>query len=349
MIEPSAESLLFGRQGPLWSVSIVIPQLEISPLYWWAEKSLASQLHCSCSGWAFRFASLAHLFHFLVVSSFLAPVPVQDLPFCSHCLSYLHMHLCLILALTTAKARRSTGDAVSCPVAPSGCGAFSSFSSSFSLLSPLLRSFLPGHLSGFINIRRHSQCGSASIFLSLPLSCSHLLTAHLSLSVPPPPSLAPSLSFFPLPHCVRRWQLCSSGALRGAEKTKIWFSGSDLDFLQIGWKIRRSFYSYSTQSLPLQLQTMTADHRGCSYLHKCAICDKASLCFLPKTMTSGGTQCTEHRSQRNWCEMQDGKGSESKTRCDAHNPGVHITQATEKCISPGGPPLCVLSLNLHRQ
>lgn len=265
------------------------------------------------------------------------------------------MHLCLIFALITAKVRRSTDDTVSCPVAPSGCGGFSSFSFLFSLLtscsflSSLLRSFLPGRLSGFINIRRHSQCGSASIFLSPRRSCSYLLTARLSLSVPPPPSLPLSLfSFFPLPHCVRRWQLCSSGALRGAEKTKIWFSGSDLDFLQIGWKIRRSFYSYSTQSLPLQLQTMTADHRGCSYLHKCAICDKAPLCFLPKTMTSGGTQCTEHRSQRNWCEMQDGKGSESKTRCNAHNPGVHITQATEECINPSGPPLCLLSLNLNR-
>lgn len=67
---------------------------------------------------------------------------------------------------------------------------------------------------------------------------------------------------------------------------------------------------------------MTADHRGCSYQHKCAICDKASLCFLPKTMTSRGTQCTEHRSQRNWCEMQDGKESETKARCNAHKPEV---------------------------
>lgn len=166
--------------------------------------------------------------------------------------------------------------------------------------SPLSESFLPGQFSGFINIlRQHSQCASASIFLSLPLSSSYF---HCMLS----PSVflpLPRFSLFSPPHCVRRWQLRSSGALRGAEKTKIWFSGSDLDFLQIGWKIRRNFYSYSTQSLPLQLQTMTADHRGCSYQHKCAICDKASLCFLPKTMTSEGTQCTEHRSQRNWCEM----------------------------------------------
>lgn len=207
MIEPSAESLLFGRQGyglggRLFSVSIVTQQLSIPPLSWWAEKSLASQLHCSCSGRAFRLASLTHLFHFLVVSSFLAPVSAQGLPFCTHCLSYLHMHLCLIFALITAKARRGTGDTVSCPVAPSGCGGFSSFSFLFSLLtscsflSSLLRSFLPGRLSGFINIRRHSQCGSASIFLSPRRSCSYLLTARLSLSVPPPPSLPLSLFFF---------------------------------------------------------------------------------------------------------------------------------------------------------
>lgn len=158
----------------------------------------------------------------------------------------------------------------------------------------------PWSLSSFTNIiRQHSQCGSTSIFCVLPLS----LAACLSLSIPPPASLfsfSPRLS-------VRRWQLRSWGALRGAEKTKIWFSGSDLDFLQIGWKIRRSFYSYTTQSLPLQLQTMTADHRGCSYQHKCAICDKASLRFLPKTMTSRGTHCTEHRSQEAGKKCETGK------------------------------------------
>lgn len=141
---------------------------------------------------------------------------------------------------------------------------------------------------------------SSSLSQFLP----HTFTACLSLSVPLPLSLL----------SVRHWQLRSSGALRGAEKTKIWFSGSDLDFLQIGWKIRRSFYSYTTH-FPLQLQTMTADHRGCSYQHKCAICDKASLCFLPKTMNSWGTQCTEHRSQRNWCEIQDEKEGKTKALC----------------------------------
>lgn len=173
------------------------------------------------------------------------------------------------------------------------------------------------------------------MILSSIFSLSHFLPptfpACLSPSVPLPPSL---LSFSPR-LCVRRWQLRSSGALRGAKKTKIWFSGSDLDFLQIGWKIRGSFYSYTTQSLPLQLQTMTADHRGCSYQHKCAICDKASLCFLPKTMTSRGTQCTEHRSQRNWCERQDVKGSETKAQCNAHEPEVnyHITKGKKKWIN----------------
>lgn len=256
-----------------------------------------------------------------VVSSFLASVSAQDPPFCAHC---------LIFALITAKARRSTDDGVSCPVAPSGCGGFSSFSLLFSLLtscsclSPLWRSFLPGHLSGFINIRRLSQCASTSIFPPPP---TFLLILADCTPLPQCPPLLPrsSLSFFPLPHCVRRWQLCSSGALRGAEKTKIWFSGSDLDFLQIGWQIRRSFYSYSTQSLPLQLQTMTADHRGCSYLHKCAICDKASLCFLPKTMTSGGTQCTEVPEKLMWNAGWERQWVKSTRQCttpwSAHHTG----------------------------
>lgn len=156
-------------------------------------------------------------------------------------------------------------------------------------------------------LHKHPQT-ALTVRLRVHLSLSPTFFLILSLHASPSVFLPlPRSSLFSPPHCVRRWQLRSSGALRGAEKTKIWFSGSDLDFLQIGWKIRRSFYSYSTQSLPLQLQTMTADHRGCSYQHKCAICDKASLCFLPKTMTSEGTQCTEHRSQRNWCEMQDGE------------------------------------------
>lgn len=140
---------------------------------------------------------------------------------------------------------------------------------SYSSRLPPAHSFqrLAGHFSGFINfLRQYSVC------LLVPSFSPHTFTARLSLSDPPPYA-----SLFTLLHCVHRWQLRSSGALRGAEKTKIWFSGSDLDFLQIGWKIRKSFYSYTKQSLPLQLETMTADHRGCSYQCKCAICDKASV------------------------------------------------------------------------
>lgn len=188
----------------------------------------------------------------------------------------------------------------------------------------------PWSLSSFTNIiRQHSQCGSKSIFCLLPLS----LAACLSLSIPTPASLfslSPRLS-------VRRWQLHSWGALRGAGKTKIWFSGSDLDFLQIGWKIRRSLYSYTTQSLSLQLQTMTADHRGCSYQHKCAICDKASLCFLPKTMTRRGTPCAERRPQRNRYEMREKgkKKSETKAQRNSHKAEVnaHITRGKKKWIN----------------
>lgn len=152
----------------------------------------------------------------------------------------------------------------------------------------------------FLWLRKHPKtaltvCFCVHLSLSLADFLPHTFTACLSLNVPSPPSLP---SFFTPSLCssLTAPLLRSAG---GAKKTKIWFSGSDLDFLQIGWKIRRSFYSYTTQSLPLQLQSMTANQRGCSYQHKCAICDKASLCFQPKTMTGGGTQCAEQRSQRN--------------------------------------------------
>lgn len=48
------------------------------------------------------------------------------------------------------------------------------------------------------------------------------------------------------------------------QKTKIGFNGSDLNFLQTGWKIRRSFHS-------LRLPAAAADR---AHQHKCAICDK---------------------------------------------------------------------------
>lgn len=156
-------------------------------------------------------------------------------------------------------------------------------------------------------------------FLSVALSpfptFFHILSPHAStrvfllLLLPP---LFPHLS-----SC--HWQLCSWGALGrgGREKTKIWFSGSYLDFLQIGWKIRRSVYSYATQypfppnPLPSKSKTLTADHRGSSHQHKCAICDKASPCFVPKTMTSLGTQRAKQRIWRSWCKMQGGRKRET--------------------------------------
>lgn len=93
-----------------------------------------------------------------------------------------------------------------------------------------------------------------------------------------------------------------------------------LIFCRLDGRLGGAFIHTPHNHFPLQLQTMTADHRGCSYQHKCAICDKASLCFLPKTMTIRGTQCTERRSLRSWCEMQDGKESETKAQCSTYEP-----------------------------
>lgn len=57
-----------------------------------------------------------------------------------------------------------------------------------------------------------------------------------------------------------------------------------LIFCRLDGRLGGAFIHTPHNHFPLQLQTMTADHRGCSYQHKCAICDKASLCFLPKTI-----------------------------------------------------------------
>lgn len=101
-----------------------------------------------------------------------------------------------------------------------------------------------------------------------------------------------------------------------------------LIFCRLDGRLGGAFIHTPHNHFPLQLQTMTADHRGCSYQHKCAICDKASLCFLPKTMTSLGTQCTEHRSQRSWCGMQDGK--EERTQCNAYEPKINTITSRQE-------------------
>lgn len=51
-------------------------------------------------------------------------------------------------------------------------------------------------------------------------------------------ALAARLCAFPTP---TPSALPRSGAVNGAEKTKIWFSGSDLDFLQTGWRTGGAF------------------------------------------------------------------------------------------------------------
>ncbi len=158
---------------------------------------------------------------------------------------------------------------------------------------------------------------------SLPPTFFLILSLHAS------PSVFLSLPHFSLLHPISVLVADSSAPQehRGEQRKQRFGSVAlILIFCRLDGRLGRAFIHTPHNHFPLQLQTMTADHRGCSYQHKCAICDKASLCFLPKTMTSPGTKCAERRSQSNGCEMQKGKESETKAQCNAQKLEVNTSQ-----------------------
>lgn len=158
--------------------------------------------------------------------------------------------------------------------------------------------FLPGHF-------RHPKT-ALTLWFRLHFILQTFFFPPSILLILASPSVSPLLSHFSPRLSVRHWQLRSWGARRGAEKTKIWFSGHDLDFLKIGWKIRKTIYPYITQSLPLHLQSTTTDQRGCSYQGKMRhLWQYNSTLFPPKAMSCLGTQCAKRRSQRSWCDARD--------------------------------------------
>lgn len=181
----------------------------------------------------------------------------------------------------------------------------------------------------FLRLHRHPQTALAVwLCVHLPPSFLHFLpntfTACLSPGVPLPPSL---LSFFHPRLCVRRWQLRSSGALRGAEKTKIWFSDSDLDFLQIGWKIRRSFYSYTTQSLPLQLHKPWLQTTGVAAISTNMPSVTRRLCVFylkPRLVGEHNVLNIGPRETGTKCRM--GRRVKQKAQSNAHKPEVNTAQ-----------------------
>lgn len=170
----------------------------------------------------------------------------------------------------------------------------------------------------FLWLRKHPQTTLAVCYsvrlLSLPLSSPHTFTACLSLSVALPSSPLFFFFFF-TPSSVFVADSSAPQEHRGEQRKQRFGSVAlILIFCRLDGRLGGAFIHTPHNHFPLQLQTMTADHRGCSYQHKCAICDKASLCFLPKTMTGRGTKCAEHRSQGNGCEMQNVKESRGKKK-----------------------------------
>ena len=273
------------------------------------------------------------LFYFPVVSSFLAAVAAEDLQFNTHCLSQcLHTHL-----LPRSLNHKSAVEHRWHCFLPSGTIWLQRIPLILFLILPPAR---PSHqllrasslvISPASQTSSDSQCAHSFIFpffslipLSLSLSLPYFLPPHFPLQAHPSVFLHLPRSFSLLhPRLsVRCWQLRSSGALRGAEKTKIWFSGSDHDFLQIGWKIRRSFYSYTTQSAPTL--TPPPPSTAKAWLQTTGVAAISTnvpsvtrrLCvFYLKPRRAGELSVLSTGPRRSWCGMQDGKESETSAQC----------------------------------
>lgn len=182
----------------------------------------------------------------------------------------------------------------------------------------------------FLRLHRHPQTALAVwLCVHLPPPTSFTFFPILSLRASPPVflSLPRSSLFFHPRLCVRHWQLRSSGALRGAEKTKIWFSDSDLDFLQIGWKIRRSFYSYTTQSLPLQLHKPWLQTTGVAAIstNMPSVTRRLGVFYLkPRLVGEHNVLNIGPWETGTKCRM--GRRVKQKAQSNAHKPEVNTSQ-----------------------
>lgn len=81
----------------------------------------------------------------------------------------------------------------------------------------------------------------------------------------------------------------------------------DLDFLQIGWKIRRSFYSYTAQSLPPATASHDCRPQGLQLSAQMCHLWQGVAAFLPKTRRGNAmywTQVPEQREQKHKARHQ---------------------------------------------
>lgn len=139
-----------------------------------------------------------------------------------------------------------------------------------------LRASLPGHFSG--SVKHPWTALTAWFFVHLPLSLPPTFFPSLSLHASPSVFLSLLRSY--LFHPVSLFVADSSAPQEHwGEQRKQRFGSVALIliFCRLDGRLGGAFIHTPHNHFPLQLQTMTADHRGCSYQHKCAICDGASL------------------------------------------------------------------------
>lgn len=190
-----------------------------------------------------------------------------------------------------------------------------------------------GHFSGFYKHPKTAVTVWFCIYLS-PLLAAFLPVFHIVSLLASPWAFLPSTSI-----SVCRWQLHSWGAPRGKRKQRFGSVALILIFRRLDGRLGGAFIHTPYNRFPLQMQkkkNWLQTTGVASYQHKCAICDKASLCFVPKTVICLGTQCTEQRFQRrkkSWCKnARQGGESETKTQWGVYNPKVkyHLQKINQK-------------------
>lgn len=206
--------------------------------------------------------------------------------------------------------------------------------------SPLSESFLPGQFSGFINIlRQHSQCASASIFLSLPLSSSYFRCMPLPQCSSP--SLAP-LFFHPLTVFVAD---SSAPQEHWGEQRKQRFGSVALILIfcrldgRLGGAFIHTAHNHFHCNCKPWLQTtgvVAISTNVPSVTRRLYVFYLKQWLVREHNVLSIGPRETDVKRRM-------GK----KAQCNAHKPEVNITQENEKWINSGATSLCLLSLYLN--